>query len=146
MGSLASILIVNVDYTLQIFVVYSPSSCLVAKGIMAAMSPVDETNEDQRNVVCKLLGESVKKIRISAGMSQEALAFAAEIDRTYVSGIERGAANPSLLTLANICHALGITLSDLFQNVSVALPPGGRASRRANAARPKVKVAKSRLR
>ncbi|UJB63289.1 helix-turn-helix transcriptional regulator [Acidovorax sp. YS12] len=81
------------------------------------------------------LGRRVKECRHQAGKSQETLAFEACVDRTYISSVERGAANPSVETLANICHALGITLGELFAPLDdVPLAPTG--MRRANAARP----------
>lgn len=58
-------------------------------------------------------GEAVREIRVTRGLSQEALAGAAELDRTYVSGIERGERNPSLTSLLKLTDALGIRLSDL---------------------------------
>jgi len=79
-------------------------------------------------------------------MSQLDLAFAAEVDRTVISRIERGLANPSVLTLATICYALGITLSDLFKDVVEAFPPDQNESRRANAAQPKQVARVRRLR
>lgn len=54
----------------------------------------------------KSLGGNVRRLRQSSGLSQEALAFEAEIDRTYVSQIERGVINPSLLVLYKISRAL----------------------------------------
>ncbi|MBS0308538.1 MAG: helix-turn-helix transcriptional regulator [Proteobacteria bacterium] len=73
------------------------------------------------------------------------LAFDAEVDRTYISQIERGVANPSVLTLANLCYALNATLADLFTPVKIAMPSNG-YSRRANRASPTLKAPKSRLR
>jgi transcriptional regulator with XRE-family HTH domain len=102
-------------------------------------------NVDKRNKVCTAIGKSLKALRIAADKSQETLAFDAEVDRTYISQIERGVANPSVLTLANLCYALGVTLADLFEPVKVALPPGGEM-RRANRASPQQKPKKSRLR
>lgn len=80
---------------------------------------------DKRNKVCTAVGKNLKAIRIEANKSQETLAFDADVDRTYVSQIERGAANPSVITLANLCYALDITLADLFAPVAIALPPAG---------------------
>jgi transcriptional regulator with XRE-family HTH domain len=81
------------------------------------------------------LGERLKQCRHAADKSQETLAFDAHIDRTYISAIERGVANPSIETLANICYALGVTLAELFGPLSdVPLKPTG--SRRVNAATP----------
>ena len=81
------------------------------------------------------LGERIKQCRHAADKSQETLAFEAHVDRTYISSIERGIANPSVETLANICHCLGVTLSELFAPLDgVSLAPTGK--RRANAASP----------
>lgn len=79
-------------------------------------------------------------------MSQSDLAFAAEIDRTVISKIERGITNPSVITLDNICRALQVTLADLFKEVDVAHPPNKLEARRANAAKPERPVVNRRLR
>jgi transcriptional regulator with XRE-family HTH domain len=52
------------------------------------------------------LGEEIKESRLSAGLSQEALAHVARVDRTYVSQLERGVANPSLKILYRIFKVL----------------------------------------
>lgn len=62
----------------------------------------------------KKFGERVKKARTKAGLSQEQLAFKTGLDRTYISGIERGLRNPSLKNIAKIAKALGIGLRDLM--------------------------------
>lgn len=81
------------------------------------------------------LGKRLKQCRHSAEKSQETLAFEAHVDRTYISAIERGVANPSVETLANICHALNMTLAELFAPLDeVPLAPTG--DRRTNAASP----------
>ncbi|WP_428718856.1 helix-turn-helix domain-containing protein [Undibacterium curvum] len=100
---------------------------------------------DKRNIVCTAVGKNLKKLRIAANKSQETLAFDAEVDRTYISQIERGVGNPSILTLANLCYALDITLSDLFEPVKIALKPDG-VARRVNPSKTIQKPAKSRLR
>jgi transcriptional regulator with XRE-family HTH domain len=108
-------------------------------------APPAKKTVDKRNTVCTAIGKSLKTIRIAANKSQETLAFDAEVDRTYISQIERGVANPSVLTLANLCYALDATLADLFAPVRVSLAPDG-ASRRANRAQPSLKPARTRLR
>lgn len=81
------------------------------------------------------LGKRLKQCRHAAEKSQETLAFEAHVDRTYISAIERGVANPSVETLANICHALNVTLAELFAPLDeVSLAPTG--DRRINAASP----------
>lgn len=81
------------------------------------------------------LGHRIKQRRHEVGKSQETLAFESHVDRTYISAVERGIANPSVETLANICFALEITLAALFEPLDhVSLKPTG--ARRANAATP----------
>ena len=52
----------------------------------------------------------------SATMTQEQLAFDAEIDLTYLGGIERGKRNPSLLVMARIAEALSVPLPKLLND------------------------------
>jgi len=56
--------------------------------------------------VKKLVGQNVRRLRGEAGLSQEKLALEAELDRTYVSGVERGVRNPTHTVLARIAKAL----------------------------------------
>lgn len=105
-----------------------------------------KANGDVPNKVGIALGKSLKTHRHEKDKSQETLGFEAEVDRTYISQIERGVGNPSILTLANLCYALGITLADLFASVDVSLEPDA-VQRRANQAKPeKPAPPKSRLR
>ncbi|ANR81195.1 transcriptional regulator [Kosakonia sacchari] len=59
-------------------------------------------------------GQRVKSLRLERGLSQEAFADKCGLDRTYISGIERGVRNPTLEVIAVIADGLGINLSDLF--------------------------------
>jgi transcriptional regulator with XRE-family HTH domain len=59
------------------------------------------------------LGKNVRKYRQQRKLTQEQLAFEAEIDLTYVGGIERGRRNPSLLVMARIADALDVPLAKL---------------------------------
>lgn len=61
------------------------------------------------------LGNNLKKVRLSKGLSQEKLAFEADLDRTYISGIERGKRNVSVVNLYRIANALGIPPHLLLQ-------------------------------
>lgn len=60
------------------------------------------------------LGSNVRRLRGERGLSQEQLAFDAEIDRTYVSQIERAVINPSLLVLYRVGKVLGVSVGDLL--------------------------------
>lgn len=61
------------------------------------------------------LANNVKKHRKQAGLSQEELAFQCDIDRTYISKVERGVANPSFLILARIAETLNVRIEDLVK-------------------------------
>lgn len=62
-----------------------------------------------------IVGGNVRKLRLAKGFTQERLAFAAELDLTYIGGIERGRRNPSLLVMARIADALDASLADLIK-------------------------------
>lgn len=66
---------------------------------------------DQRLV---RLGEGIRTLREAAGLSQEALADAAGIDRSHMSRIERGKRNVSFLNICRISEALGTPPSALL--------------------------------
>lgn len=52
--------------------------------------------------------------RTKLSLSQEELGFQTGLDRTYISGIERGERNPSLKNIGKIAQALKVKLSELF--------------------------------
>ncbi len=60
------------------------------------------------------LGRRVRALRQEVGLSQEALADEAEVDRTYMSKIERGLANPSYTVLLRLAVALRAHPGRLF--------------------------------
>lgn len=62
----------------------------------------------------KKFGERIRQLRLQKGMSQESLAFKANMHRTYMGGIERGERNPSLKNIEAIAKALGVSLKELF--------------------------------
>lgn len=63
----------------------------------------------------KTVGRNVRQARKAVGLSQEALADEAGIDRTYVSGVERGVRNPTVTILDRLAKALGVTPADLLR-------------------------------
>lgn len=66
--------------------------------------------DDKFRKLQRSLAEEIKAARLAAGLSQEALALQAEVDRTYVSQLERGIANPSLLILHRLADVLRVPL------------------------------------
>jgi transcriptional regulator with XRE-family HTH domain len=64
------------------------------------------------------LAVRVKTLRLELGMSQEAMALEAGIDRTYASQIERGVSNPSLRVICAVAEILGVEPVDLLSKQS----------------------------
>ena len=62
-----------------------------------------------------MLGEELRKARMAAGLTQEQLAFKADISRNYISLLELGEKSPTVETLDRICRALGIKMSELIR-------------------------------
>jgi transcriptional regulator with XRE-family HTH domain len=65
----------------------------------------------------KALGDRVRGLRQKANLSQEALADACGLHRTYVGGVERGERNISLLNIVALSRALGVSPSSLLENI-----------------------------
>lgn len=59
----------------------------------------------------------MKSFREEAGMTQEALAFEAEVDRTYISQLEHNKKSPTVDVLFRLCDAMGIKASELIARV-----------------------------
>lgn len=54
------------------------------------------------------VGLNVRRFRVQRGLSQEQLAFDCGLHRTYVSGVERGIRNPTVLVLVQLAKSLGV--------------------------------------
>ena len=65
-------------------------------------------------------GHRLREVRRQRGISQEKLGDLARLDRTYVSSVERGRNNISLLNIAKLAHALGVPIAELFPHASDA--------------------------
>lgn len=63
-------------------------------------------------------GNNVRSRREALDISQEQLAERADLDRTYISGVERGVRNLSLISLVRIAKALRVSASELCEGVS----------------------------
>ena len=68
----------------------------------------------------KSLAGNVKRLRLAKGITQEELAFLADIDRTYASQIERAIANPSLGIICAVADALGTTYEKLLVEIELS--------------------------
>ena len=58
-------------------------------------------------------GLALRRLRTERGLSQERMAHLADLDRSYVSGIERGERNPSLANILKLTAVLGVNVSEL---------------------------------
>jgi transcriptional regulator with XRE-family HTH domain len=71
----------------------------------------------QRHRALSKFGSNLRRERQEKKLTQEKLAERANLDPTYISGIERGVRNPSLLSIVRIAKALGTTASDLSRGI-----------------------------
>jgi transcriptional regulator with XRE-family HTH domain len=65
--------------------------------------------------ILKAFGRRIKTIRSAQGISQEQLGQLAELDRTYISGIERGLRNVSLINIERLAAALEVEPAELLK-------------------------------
>lgn len=72
-------------------------------------------NKRQSSEIQKHFGYRLRELRKQKGFSQESLAFACDLDRSYIGGVERGERNISLLNIHKISHALGVSPGELLQ-------------------------------
>lgn len=66
----------------------------------------------------EIVGLNVRRIRVAQGISQERLAFDAGVDRSYLGGMERGEANPTVDVLDRLAGTLNVPISELFTAIS----------------------------
>ncbi len=64
------------------------------------------------------IGLNIRRLRLARGISQQIVAFDAELSLPHVSNIELGKANPSVTALARIAKVLGVQITDFFAAVS----------------------------
>lgn len=69
-------------------------------------------------VLLKMIGQNIRKARKNRRLSQEALAFRADLDRTYIGSVERGERNIAVLNLIKLARTLGISVVELFSGVN----------------------------
>lgn len=68
-------------------------------------------------MITEKIGLRIKELRTSLGLSQEKLALKAEIDRTYLAGVEQGKRNPSIKSLEKIIDALEVNFCEFFKDM-----------------------------
>lgn len=68
-------------------------------------------------MILEKIGNRVRELRKAQDLSQEKFALKAEIDRTYLAGIEQGKRNPSIKSLEKIINTLGVTFHQFFEGM-----------------------------
>lgn len=69
----------------------------------------------------KSFGLVIKHLRLDYGLSQESLAMEAGLDRSFLSQLETGRKQPSLLTIFQLARALKLSVADLMMRVETAM-------------------------
>jgi len=72
---------------------------------------------NERDELLRYFGNRIRTLRKNASYSQGKLAEICDLDRTYISGIERGIRNVSLKNIHAIATALSVSLEELFQGM-----------------------------
>lgn len=86
----------------------------------------------------ELVAWNLRRLRIAQKLAQELLAVDAEVDRTYISRMERGLENPTVAVLERLAEALGCHITEFFAAVRSGatrpkpLPSGRRPARKRN--------------
>ncbi len=76
-------------------------------------------SKNRQDPVLVALGQAIREVRLSQGISQERLALLAEVDRSYVGRVERGDNNVAVLTLVKLAAALDVTLAQLMAQANL---------------------------
>jgi transcriptional regulator with XRE-family HTH domain len=66
--------------------------------------------------VKKKIGQRIKELREKTEMSQKDLAYAADLDRSYIASIENGQRNVSIVNIEKIATALNVTIKEFFND------------------------------
>lgn len=64
-----------------------------------------------------MLGDELRRVREAAGLTQEALAYKANVDRTYISQLENDHKSPTVDTLFRLCDAMGVSAAAVVSRV-----------------------------
>ena len=68
-------------------------------------------------MITQKIGARIRELRTQRGISQEKFAMKIGMDRTYFASVELGKRNVSIVNIEKIANGLGVSLSELFQNI-----------------------------
>lgn len=86
--------------------------------MLVAMKPVSQAEQEALN----RFGEAVRQAREGQGVSQEELAHRCGVSQAYVSGLEGGKRNPSLVSVLRVASGLRVSLELLFRGQEGGTP------------------------
>lgn len=95
----------------------APAALLNGIGSTGARASVTDVEPDAKSGPAVRLGANLRAARAHAGLSQETLAYEAEVDRAAISVYERGGRGPNLRTVLKLARALGLRPAALFAGV-----------------------------
>lgn len=85
------------------------------------MSHLEDDFKMKESNLENIFGQVLKNLRIEAGYSQEKLALDCELDRTYISMLERGKRQPTLKTIFTLCDKLNCSPSEMVRHVEMGV-------------------------
>lgn len=68
-------------------------------------------------MITDIIGRRIRDLRSAMGLSQEKLALKADLDRTYIAGVENGKRNLSVKSLEKIINALDVSFQEFFKDM-----------------------------
>jgi transcriptional regulator with XRE-family HTH domain len=80
---------------------------------------ISRVNDRNDALLCDF-GNALRALRASKNLSQEQLGHITGLDRTYISGLERGKRNPTLKVLASIAFCLDLSLPQLLEGIGIS--------------------------
>ena len=95
---------------------YSPWTYLLYSPKLLNNMAKDKYSKQEQAFLLRI-GQNIRAIREEQGLSQEALALKAGLDRSYVGGVERGERNISAINLFKLLISINVNLSDFFKKV-----------------------------
>jgi ribosome-binding protein aMBF1 (putative translation factor) len=99
---------------------HAEGTCTVASNVTCGNHAwVPNLSKQRQDPALVSLGGAIRRIRLERGISQEALALLAEVDRSYVGRVERGDNNVAVLTLVKLASALQITVTKLMKEAGL---------------------------
>lgn len=91
------------------------SPCVRMTGFTTSLTALRLNRLLMPSIYKSIVGKKIRFLRLRAGMTQEILSERCGIFRTYLSRIESGVANPTLLVLIALAEALDVLPGDLFR-------------------------------